>query len=79
MAVVSFPPAPMEDNPFLRRSWKKGTAIYGGRMKKRREEEAAKAAQSVVPKGVCPKCHARIGRGIALHVKRCNGPDQNAC
>lgn len=28
-----------------------------------------------IPKGECPKCGRHIGRGIAKHVKGCNGDD----
>jgi len=41
---------------------------------------AEKAAQSKATieteKGVCPKCHVHIGRGLFAHMKACNETDK---
>ncbi len=43
---------------------------------RQREERKAKQKAAVdVPKGTCPKCLQHIGRGIAFHVKRCEGAE----
>ncbi len=60
--------------PGRRRSY--GAEVYEAE-KKRRETEQKKARTKLkhgqTKKGICPLCHAYIGRGIGGHIVKCKG------